>query len=110
MGRARARPTLPTSALAEIFEVADADPEESAALAALLCYTGIPIDDICRLRWCELTWGRDVLDCEVRLGAGRDRRVYVVNGAWRGAATSRYPSSGAPGPSASLAKRSPMRM
>ena len=78
--RARARPTLPTSALAEIFEVAEGDSAQSAALAALLCYTGIPIDDVCRLRWCELTWGRDALDCEVRLGAARDRRVYVVMG------------------------------
>ena len=78
--RGRARPTLPTSAPAEIFEVAEAESAESAALAALLCYTGIPLDDVCRLRWCELIWGRDALDCEVRLGAGRARRVYVVMG------------------------------
>ena len=71
--------------LRDIFDAAANESVESEALAGLLCFSAIPLGSMCALRWGELSWGTDRLDCTVTLGRGRAGRQYLVTGPAAGA-------------------------
>lgn len=92
---AAGRATLEPNALRQIFEVAEHDSAEAAALAGLLCFTALPLNAICELRWRDLTWGTDRLDCTVSIGDGTDRLDFFVTGRASGALIRMYIGAGA---------------
>lgn len=79
------RATVDPRALQAIFEGAQLESAEAGALAGLLCFTGLPLETICALRWSDLTWGADRLDCTVSIGSGRRRIEFFVTGPASGA-------------------------
>ena len=68
--RSRARPRSPTpdpSALEAILRLAVSRSLVDGAIAGLACFSGLELDEICELRWSDVTW-RDHSDstlCEV---------------------------------------------
>ena len=67
-GRARPRsPTPDTDALEAILRLATSRSVVNGAIAGLACFSGLELDEICELRWSDLTWrdDSDATFCEV---------------------------------------------
>ena len=76
--RASQRTTLPPSALESILDAAADESIEAGALAGLLCFSAVPIDRVCALRWDDLRWGAGALTCEVAVDVGGNERRFFV--------------------------------
>ena len=68
--RGRARPRSPTpdaAALEAILQLAAFRSPLDGAIAGLACFSGLELDEICELRWSDLTWrdDSDATFCEV---------------------------------------------
>ena len=77
-GRAKARMSVPPSALTSILHAAEEVSAESAALAGLLCFSAIRLDELSSLTWDQLSWGTDQLTCTVHCTGATSEHVYVV--------------------------------
>ena len=81
--RSRARPRSPTpdpDTLEAVLRLAASRSLVDAAIAGLACFSGLELDEICELRWSDVTW-RDDSDstlCEVRVNRRGHRTTCLI--------------------------------